>query len=603
MSSNLLSLDVKRLQGRFWRQENQGWSMGKIAGIAVLTALISAGLLMPSSVVAGDITSDVKAHLEAGEYGQAIEKAMTIADENERAAQLRAISIQQEEAGDFAAARTTSRRMNRTNREQGDLQGGSGANPGPLMNMIRQLTGSETTGPWSEDDGGGGGLGLDGETETGRMLFYQNGVSVDPNGLLARLTRPELTKRLDQLGIFARKALLNQDLQKSSELRFVSLSRLEKELTERLSKGQQPSETMKLLGGLTGVKYIFVMPEEKELVIAGPAEAWRYDEHGLAVGAISGRPVLQLDDLVVLLRTFSPAGNRVFGCSIDPRAANLKATKEYLASINGPLAPGALGGWLKQIEQRMGQQDIRIYGVPNNSRVARVIVDADYRMKLIGVGKMSGGKGIPSIFDLMAKSKNDDQLPLNAYRWWLTMKYDAVLHNEARNVYEIQGSSVLVKSEDQMISDAGKQVQSGKSSGVNRQFAENFTKNYNSLAKQDLVFADLQNIFDLGMVAALCHREHLADKIGWNLGAFGNEGVYQPQAWTAPTTVKTVMAHRVTGGTNILVQAAGGVQANLLENIRNENLVRASADVKPLDREGSAPANLPTGRWWWNGAE
>ncbi|MCA9098484.1 MAG: hypothetical protein KDA36_08865, partial [Planctomycetaceae bacterium] len=174
MSSNLLSLDVKRLQGSFWRQENQGWSIGKIAGIAVLTALISAGLLMPSSVVAGDITSDVKAHLEAGEYGQAIEKAMTIADENERATQLRAISIQQEEAGDFAAARTTSRRVNRMTRKQGDIRGGTAANPGPLMNMIRQLTGSETTGPWSEDDGGGGGLGLDGETETGRMLFYQN---------------------------------------------------------------------------------------------------------------------------------------------------------------------------------------------------------------------------------------------------------------------------------------------------------------------------------------------------------------------------------------------------------------------------------------------
>jgi len=599
--SNPSCLVVKRLQGRVVRQaENQGWNAGKIAGIAVLTVLISAGLLMPPSVVAGDPMPNVKAHLEAGEYGQAIEKAMTIADESERAAQLRAISIQQEEAGDFAAARTTSRRVNRMNREQGNLQGGAAANPGPLMEMIRQLTGSETTGPWGED---GGDIGLEGETEVGRMMFYQNGVSVDPNGMLARLTRPELTNRLNQLGIFARKALLNQDLQKSSELRFVSLSRLEKELSERLSKGQQPSETMKLLGGLTGVKYIFVMPEEKELVIAGPAEAWRYNEHGLAVGAITGRPVLQLDDLVVLLRTFSPVGNRVFGCSIDPRAANLKATKEYLASINGPLAPGAMGGWLKQIEQRMGLQDIRIYGVPNNSRVARVIVDADYRMKLIGVGKMSGGKGIPSIFDLMAKSKSDDQLPLNAYRWWLTMKYDAVLHNESKNVYEIQGSSVLVKSEDQMISDVGKQVQSGKSSGVNREFAENFTKNYDSLAKQDLVFADLQNIFDLGMVAALCHREHLADKIGWNLGAFGNEGVYQPQVWTAPTTVKTVMAHRVTGGTNILVQAAGGVQANLLESIRNENLVRASADVKPLDREGSAPANLPTGRWWWNGSE
>lgn len=596
------SLIEKRLTGRFERRtEQQGWSVGKIAGIAVLAVMISVGVLMPASAVAADSTGDeIRGHLAAGEYGLAIEKAQSITDETERAAQMRAISLQQEEAGDFDAARLTTRRTSSSNRSQETPQGGSTANPGPLMNMIRQLTGGPEIGPWEDAEGGG----LGDEEGVGQMMFYQNGVAVDPNGMLQQLTRPELTKRLDDMGIVARKALLNQDLQKSNELRFVSLTRLEKDLSERLAKGEQPSETMKLLGGLTGVKYVFVMPEEKELVIAGPAEAWRYNEHGLAVGATSGRPVLQLDDLVVLMRTFGPAGNRTFGCSIDPREANLKSTKEYLASTrNTPLTPGALDTWLRQIEQRMGLQDIRIYGVPANSRVAHVIVDADYRMKLIGVGKMSGGKGIPNIFDLMAKSKQDQQLPLNAYRWWLTMKYDAVLHNEARNVYEIQGSSVLVKSEDQMISDSGKQVQSGKVSNVNRQFAENFTKNYSTLAKQDLVFADLQNIFDLGMVAALCHREHLADKIGWNLGAFADAGNYQPRSWKAPTTVKTVMAHRVSDRTDILVQAAGGVQANVLQEIRNENLVRPSADVKSLDRDGAAPASLPAGRWWWNGAE
>lgn len=598
--SNPSSLVVERSSDRAKRRTaNRGWNLRRIAGIAACVLMLGGQLLAVPAVSAEearDVPAAIQAHLEAGEYGPALELAQKISDPQVRAEQLRAISASQEEAGDFEAVRATSRRIARTERTEGNPQGGSTANPGPLMDLIQRLTGGPQTGTWDPDVDEGENSGPD-------MEYFANGVLVDPHGMLLRLSRPELTKRLDDLGIMARKALLNQDLQKSSELRFVSLTRLERELAERLAKGLPASETMKLLGGLTGVKYVFVLPEEKELVIAGPAEAWRYNEHGLAVGTVSGRPVLQLDDLVTVLRTFDNKGERVFGCSIDPRAANLKSTKEYLASIDGPLPPGALGGWLEQIERRMGLQDIRIYGVPADSRVARVIVDADYRMKLIGVGKMSGGKGIPSIFDLMAKSKDKGDLPLNAYRWWLTMKYDAVLHNESKNVYEIQGSSVLVKSEDQMISDAGQQVQLGQTSAPNRQFAENFTKNYEALAQQDLVFADLQNIFDLGMVAALCHREHLADKIGWDLGVFKDGGIYAPRAWTAPATVKTVMAHRVTDGTRILVQAAGGVQANLLESIKNENLIRASADVKPLDQAASAPADLPSGRWWWNEAK
>lgn len=581
------------------RTADHGWFAGKIAGMAIYSLMMACSLVFVQPVLAaqnGADVSEIQAHLAAGEFGLALEKAQKIDDEQTRQQQLKAIGAAQEQAGEFEGAQATSRRAGMKPEANEELQGGSTADPSALMDLIEAMTGGPNTGTWEDED-------LEGENGGPAIEYFENGVSVDPNGLLVRLTRPELTKRLDQLGILARKAILNQDLQGATDLRFVSLTRLEREVAERLKAGQQPLETMKLLGGLTGIKYIFVLPEEKELVIAGPAEAWRYNEHGLAVGVSSGRPVLQLDDLVTLLRTFGPAGNRTFGCSIDPRAENLKATKDFVTASNRPLAPGALPGWLQQIEKRMGLQDIRIYGVPNNSRVARVIVDADYRMKLIGVGKMQAGPGIPSIFDLMARTKSDDKLPLNAYRWWLTMKYDAVLHNESKNVFEILGSSVLVKSEDQMISDAGKQVQAGKTSGANRQFAENFTKNYGSLAKQDLVFADLQNVFDLGMVAALCHTEHLADKIGWDLGAFRSGGEYAPQAWPAPTTVQTVLAHRVQNGTNILVQAAGGVQGNLVDSIKGQTLVRESADVKPLDQEGTAPAKLPAGRWWWNASK
>jgi hypothetical protein len=62
-------------------------------------------------------------------------------------------------------------------------------------------------------------------------------------------------------------------------------------------------------------------------VIAGPAEGWRYDETGRAVGDESGRPTLQLDDLVTVLRTFTDGGRQIFGCSIDPRPEGLRRSR------------------------------------------------------------------------------------------------------------------------------------------------------------------------------------------------------------------------------------------------------------------------------------
>jgi hypothetical protein len=399
----------------------------------------------------------------------------------------------------------------------------------------------------------------------------------------------------------ARKAALNEDMARASELRMVSLTRLEREVARRIRAGEPVAETMQQLAGLTQIKYIFVYPEEHEVIVAGPAEGWKYDDNGLPIGATGGRPTLHLDDLVTLMRTFSPKGMSIFGCSINPRPDNLKAVKEFVeaSQAKGPLGPGKLPGWMKGIHERMGLQDIEIFGVTPDTRVGRTLVEADYRMKLIGIGKLEGGKGIPSIFELLPLGLQKDPPPLNALRWWLTMKYDAIVHSPDRQVFEIQGSSVLVLSEDQVVTNTGERIQTGKASALNQTFAKNFTNNYADLAKRDLVFADLQNVFDLGMVAALCYREHLAQRAGWDLGVFGPEGDYQVAVVEAPKVVDSVINHRVYRGKDIVVQVAGGVRADLLAIAKDPELAKESAALKQVP-EKARHAQLPEGRWWWD---
>jgi hypothetical protein len=57
----------------------------------------------------------------------------------------------------------------------------------------------------------------------------------------------------------------------------------------------------------------------------------------------------------------------------------------------------------------------------------------------------------------------------------------------------------------------GKQVNTGRSSELNAQFARNFTQHYDALAVKYPVYAELRNIFDLALVAGLIEQHRLGD--------------------------------------------------------------------------------------------
>lgn len=553
----------------------------------------------------------VKAQIEAGEFGPAIAAARSAKTPEEQISLLQLIVQGQTDSGDVAGglrtaalfpnaatrvrARANVARQGQAAREPLQFAGGMGGqNWGLIMNLIMENTGGpDVGGPWMELDG-----------EGGTMTPFPTGVRVNPHGLLFRVSQQEQNGQLAALGLKARVAALNDEMANPATLRFVSLTRLERAVAARVKDGVPVLETMRRLAGLSQIQYVFIYPEEKELVIAGPAEGWRYNAQGLPVGTESGRPTLQLDDLVTVLRTFAPGGSGVFGCSINPREEGLRAVKQFVEASEkkGPLAASQTARWLKEIQSRMGLQDIEVFGIPADTRMAQVLVEADYRMKLIGIGKLEGGQEIPSFFELLTQNPQQDAPNLDALRWWLTMKYDAVLHSPDRDVFAIRGSSVLVQSENQLLTAEGKHVPTGKAEATNRLFAKNFTEHYAELAKRDLVFADLQNLFDLGMVAALCQHEHLAQRIGWDLGVFAAAGDYRVARVAAPKTVESVMNHRLYNGKDLVVQVAGGVRADLQAAVSDSSLAKESAEVKAVSARGKLP-QLPAARWWWDAAE
>lgn len=545
------------------------------------------------------IEAKVQAQLAAGEFGPALNQIRQLDNPQRQTQLLQNVADAQMQIGDFDSAYYSIRQMPesdyregaaREHRQNDDLAGGMlVADPSMLMNLI-QFTIPE--GNW------GDGATPD-DPELGSQQWEPTGVAVDPNGLMKNLTQVEKDGHLKFIGIKAREAALNGDLAKPSNLRLVSLTRLEQEVARMTAQGRPVVRSMQHLAGITKIQYVFIYPEEGEIVIGGPAEPWRYDEEGRPVGVSNGRPMLQLDDFVTVFRTFSPDGAGSFNCLIVPREEGLKAVREFVDASNGPLQPRQVKAWTGQLQDRLGVQDIVVNGIPYDSRVARVIVEADYRMKLIGVGKLSPVRSIPSFFDLLSETKEDNLSTVDALRWWMTMKYDAISHSPDREAFEIKGSSVLCQSENEFVTAQGQRVGTGKAEKTNTLFAANFTQNYNELAKVDPVFADLQNIFDLSLVAALIRSERLDVRTHWDGGVFAAGSGFETKSHPAPKTVMSVVNHKVYNRKNIVVQVAGGVKGDLLSVTRNDEIREANEQLESLEQASAAPS-LPAGRWWWD---
>lgn len=565
--------------------------------IAGLSCVVVMSGLVAAAEPAG-VDARVDAHLAAGEFGPALDAAKKVADPAQQANLVQKVAAAQQAAGEPVTAAATLQRISRTAPRgsgagmvagRGSFGGGGTmADFQTLMNMIQQ----NTSGKWMLID-----------QEGGAMTEYPYGVRVSPNGLLHRLTNEEQSGVLASLGMQARKADLNADVARRSDLRLVSLTRLERAVAQRLADGQPVPETMAQLAGLSQIKYVMVYPESHEIVIGGPAEEWQYNSQGQPVGTTSGRPTLQLDDLVTVLRTFA-RGDADFGCSINTRDAGVRALTDFVqkSQSRGPLSPNSVRNWVTQLQQKLGRQDIEIWGVPTDSRVARVIVEADYRMKLIGIDKLKAGKEIPSYFDLLSATQPKNVQTMDALRWWLTMKYDAVSHSRDKTVFEIQGSSVLCQSENQFLTAEGKHVPTGQSEPTNRAFAQNFTANYDKLAARDPVFADMQNIFDLALVSALIQHEKLDDKAGWDLGVFTPRGDYATAHYAVPKEIDSVVNHRVYNGRDIVVQVAGGVRGDVMSVVKDPKLTQESPRLGSVAQAAKAP-ELPAGRWWWDAAK
>jgi len=422
----------------------------------------------------------------------------------------------------------------------------------------------------------------------------QAGVAVDAQGVLRTKIFADPGGMLTRQRIAAAKAALSPEVVAYSPIRKFSLNRLERIIAQR--KGV-PTDEMRYLAGLQRVKYVFFLPDSKDLVIAGPAEGWVTLPSGRVVGIKTGRPVVQLQDLVVALRAYPPneSGTGLIGCSIDPTAEGLAAMQRFLRTLR-PQPTNAFAQYTASgLRTSLGLQNVTINGVSPKTHFAQVLVEADYRMKLIGIGLEQPPIRLVSYVE----RANPSQVARNAMqRWYFMPDYQCVRVAEDGLAMELVGDGVKLVGEDEMVTADGRRHAASQSNKASQAFVTNFTQKYPQLAQHSPVFAELRNLIDVAVAAAFIQQEDYYEMAGWKMELFGDEGKFSVETFNVPKTVETAV-NAIWRGNRLMTPVGGGVSIHADQALLGDNLL-SDENGKVAKTRQQVELDLAEGQWWWD---
>ncbi|HET6248951.1 MAG TPA: DUF1598 domain-containing protein [Tepidisphaeraceae bacterium] len=400
---------------------------------------------------------------------------------------------------------------------------------------------------------------------TGFAFGGTPGVYLDVSG---KVSTREVDQK-DHLAAVRARAKAAVDAGKNEKLAYVSLPKLFAEVQSLRQAGKDIPEDLKYLGGITQLRYVLVFPDEKEIVIAGPAEPFvvmqgKDDAASFAVGKRTGRPVLQLDDLIVGLRTAREGRGALFGCGIYPSPNSMKIADD----IAHRMAANTRAERMKALADGLGPQDVKIFGTRNDTRFGYICVAADYEMKRFALGMDRAP--IANLGSAMDNSRSAIS------KFWFAADYEPLLVSKDGNAFEIRGQRLELQCGAFDFDPRG-------ATETAKRWSEKFTKNMTGLAAAEPLFAELQNIADEALLGNLLLRDRLAEKAGWDNAFIYDDMAFPVAKVPVPKTADTLVSF--TNGSLV----AGGVTLNLYPLVDPKS--RQTDDKGTLDAQKQAVAN------------
>lgn len=452
---------------------------------------------------------------------------------------------------------------------------------------------------WAQQQNQGGNQGQNqGNNQNQNSTTAIAGIAVDADGVLKMSVVVDRGGALTKQRVEAARKVHDAAIWKSSEMRKISLPKLEAALQARLASGEKPTEEMLHLVGLTRIKYVFFLPETNDVVIAGPAEPWADDLSGRSRGIETGRPVVLLEDVVVALRAFSPQQRKsaVITCSIDPTREGLANMQEFLRRVGRQNPNLSEQGIVRGLKESLGFQLISITGISANTHFAQVLVEADYRMKLIGIGLERPRTKIPSYVELA----NPRTVAQNALqRWYFVPNYECVRVSDDQNAMELVGDGVKLIGENEFVAGDGTRVDAKTSNPAAKRFVDTFTEKYPELASEVPVYAQLRNMIDTSVAAAFIQKQDYYGKAGWMMPTLGDEAKFPVETATAPKRVESAVTSYRKGNT-LVTPIGGGVQMEPRLALSSERVLRDNEGIVQQAHQKTKSAKLADGQWWWD---
>ncbi len=383
------------------------------------------------------------------------------------------------------------------------------------------------------------------------------GVKIDPNGTISARQTDNTSELAAQR---LRAKALNQP-PKNQDLTYVSLPRLLAEVQSLTAANKELPDRVRFLSGLTQIRYVFVYPDEHDLVIAGPSEEFDATNNKTEpTGKVTGRPVMHLDDLIVALRSGADARRGVFGCSIDPTPDALDRCNAIMKDMAGATRAARMNA-MKEV---IGLQKVTMFGTPADSRMTYITVAADYKLKRMCLGLDPipvPGVGSPV-----------DNTKATGNRFWFEANYAPLLVSAHSDAYELRGPRLILKAGAFSFDEKG-------GTDTAKTFARNFTAKIPQLATVTPLYADLQNVADMSVVAALVRKDNLTREAGVDISWIMSDKNYQtarfPTAMTAETVVNYTNGSIVAGG--VTLDPSKVVSSSNREEDQKETLKSAKA--------------------------
>jgi hypothetical protein len=269
----------------------------------------------------------------------------------------------------------------------------------------------------------------------------------------------------------------------------------------------------------------------------------------------------------------------------------------FLRAFGSQATPNDTQFIVTKLKESLGLQTVRIMGVPATTHFAQVLVEADYRMKLIGIGlERPPIKKFASYVDRAAGgaiSKNALQ------RWYFVPDYQCLRVADDQMAMQLVGDGVKLVNADELVRADGTRTKSSGIDGASRAFTEQFTKRFPELAAVSPVYAQLRNCIDLAVAAAFIQDRDLYGHAEWSMPIFGDESSFKVETLAPAQQVESAV-NSIWKGTRLVTPIGGGVEISARQALKADNVMVDEGGKVDKARQSIDISKLGEGQWWWD---